>query len=42
MEFGPPFTMIPETPSVECQVAPEAEALVRVTTCSFPAGESNW
>jgi hypothetical protein len=42
MEFGPPFTMIPETASVEVQLAPEADALVSVTTCEFPAGESNW
>jgi hypothetical protein len=37
---GPPFTITPDTPSVDCHVAPEADAPVRVTTCSFPAGFS--
>lgn len=37
----PPFTMTPDTASVEVQVAPEADTLVSVTTCSLPAGFSN-
>jgi hypothetical protein len=37
---GPPFTMMPETASVEVQWPPDADAPVSVTTCSLPAGES--
>ena len=40
-EAGPPFTMIPDTGSVECQVPPEADVPDSVTTCSLPDGLSN-
>ena len=39
-DAGPPFTITPDTASVELQCAPDAEALESVTTCSFPAGSS--
>jgi hypothetical protein len=39
-ESGPPFTMMPDTPSVDCHVAPDADAPLRVTTCSLPNGFS--
>ena len=39
-DAGPPFTMMPETASVDCHVAPEADAPLSVTTCSLPAGDS--
>jgi len=37
----PPFTMMPDTPSVDCHVAPDADPPVSVTTFSLPAGFSN-
>jgi hypothetical protein len=37
----PPFTMIPDTATVEVHDPPDADVPVSVTTCSLPDGFSN-